>query len=223
MKGILITSHLKKETRAMQECLSVFQEYLQEDVQQENSLELDLLQELEQLKQKKLEFVPLPKTIDCIRFCKLSGQQDPQDLVKKIISDLLTRKMKKTRFTQRIIPIQDSCPSHVSSILEKLETLIQTSNISNDSPGSTFKIILKSRFNTRFKDEKDILLKKIANLVDEKHTVDLVGGRNVIIVYILQKIALLSVVCDYFQNFTFNLEAIDKELQTQEKKTLEII
>ena len=112
----------------MAECLNVFQEYLQEEeYQQENSLEAELLQELEELKHKKLEFVPLPKSIDCIRFCKISSLEDPQDLVKRIISDLSLKKLKKTRFTQRIIPIQETVPSHVSSILEKLKFLIQNS------------------------------------------------------------------------------------------------
>ena len=155
----------------MAECLNVFQEYLQEEeYQQENSLEAELLQELEELKHKKLEFVPLPKSIDCIRFCKISSLEDPQDLVKRIISDLSLKKLKKTRFTQRIIPIQETVPSHVSSILEKLKFLIQNSKISKESPDSLFKIILKIRFNTRFKEDKDELLKKIANLVYERHT-----------------------------------------------------
>jgi tRNA acetyltransferase TAN1 len=210
MKGILVTAHLKKETKAMHECLSVFEEYLQDDDDQENSndVEAELMRELQQLKKKKIEFMPLPKSIDCIRFCKLSIQGDPQDLVKKIISDLSLKKIKKTRFTHRIIPIQDSCNSHVPTILEKLNNLLQNSELSKESPISTFKIILKIRFNTKFKDQKDDLVRQIAALVDEKHTVDLVQGKNVVLVYVLQKITLMGIVSDYFKFYTFNLEEL---------------
>lgn len=207
---------MKKEVKAMHECLNVFQEYLQDDQEQENiDLETELMQELQELKLKKMEFIPLPKSIDCIRFCKLSTKDDPQELVKTIISDLSRTRVKKTRFTQRITPIQDSCMSHVPTILEKLQLLIQNSQISKDSQISTFKIILKIRFNTKFKDQKDDLLRQIAALVDEKHKVDLVQGANVILVYVLQKMTLMAVVSDYFKFYTFNLEEIDRDCTSQ--------
>ena len=210
ISGILITTHLKKESRAMNECLNLFQEYLDlidsgtESL--ENSLEDELSRELQELKQKKIQFLNLPKSIDCIRFCKIST--DPEILVKRIISDLSLKKLKKTRFTQRIIPIQDTCPSNLSNILQNLEKLIQNSKISKDSLPSSFKIILKIRFNTKFKDEKDSIITKIASLIDEKHVVDLNTGQNVIMVYILQKTTFMGVVCDYFEHFTFNLESV---------------
>ncbi len=198
----------------MHECLSIFQEYLQDDEDQENlnDIEANLMQELKQLKQKKIEFMPLPKSIDCIRFCKLSIDGDPQDLVKKIISDLSLKRIKKTRFTHRIIPIQESCMSHVPTILEKLENLLQNSQISKESPSSTFKIVLKIRFNTKFKDQKDSIVRQIAALVDEKHMVDLVQGTNVVLVYVLQKMTLMGIVSDYFKFYTLNLEELDKTL-----------
>ena len=118
------------------------------------------------------------------------------------------KKIKKTRFTQRILPIQMVCSSNIPIIIQKLQNLIQDSQISENSPPSSFKIILKIRFNTKFKEEKDVIMKKIANLVHEKHTVDLEAGKNVILVYILQKNTYLGIVSDYFDHYTLNLESI---------------
>ena len=211
--GILITTHLKKEFKASSECLLLFQEYLKEEMENSNGIgiENELEMELKALKNNNsLEFIHLPKEIDCIRFCKTTGV-DPVLLVKDIITHLKTTKIKKTRFTQRMLPIQVTCGSTFSIIFSKLEELLEKSHISKESEASSFKIILKSRLNTKLSQDKDLIIQKIANLVNEKHKVYLSGSNNVILVYILQKITFISVISDYQDFCTFNLESIPLE------------
>ena len=89
------------------------------------NLEDEFHKELENLKDAGAQkFKWIPTNMDCLNICQTFDPIDPNQLVKAILGDLASTKQKKTRYTQRMLPLQKICAASMTEILETSKLLI---------------------------------------------------------------------------------------------------
>ncbi|XP_070496125.1 THUMP domain-containing protein 1 homolog [Chironomus tepperi] len=128
------------------------------------------------------------------------------ELGEKIIRDLFTTQQKKTKFTNRMLPIMRTCRA-------KMEDIVNTSGELFDQhflkEPSTFAIIFNKRLNNDI--QRDDVIKELAALVSQKNMlnkVNLKEPKKTILVEIIKGLCCLTVVTDYILLKKYNLNEL---------------
>ncbi|KAJ1651675.1 hypothetical protein IWQ61_007816 [Dispira simplex] len=172
------------------------------------SIEDRVTRELALLKQPRSNrlVTPLHTMTACLVFFKISPHINPNVLVPHIVKDLAETKKRVTRFTNRLLPVAQTCYANPHDIIALAKTLLAPIFHQEASPASTFAIIPKIRNNQRV--DRMSLIHTIAEVVGPNHTVDLENPRYFILVDVLKSICFMSVVQDYYRYRKFNLYTI---------------
>ncbi|KAI9318905.1 hypothetical protein DFJ73DRAFT_336881 [Zopfochytrium polystomum] len=177
-----------------------------DDDEEEVGIEDAFAKEMGTLKKPKKthRFSPQDVGIDCTIFIKAGAGIDPKALVGAILKDLDQTKKKKTRFTQRILPIEQCSAAFLADIITLAKKIV-VPQFPSDSPVK-YSIVFNRRFNDQI--SRDELIPKLAELVGPAHQVDIKNPDRVILVEIFKGICGMSVVDDFYKYKKYNLEAV---------------
>lgn len=238
IKGFLVTCNFK-ERDSIRECYGLLNEYYKKsqkepEVTVEVKLEEDddditsqIQDQIEKTNKALKERIQLFQSIDtgvqnCL-FIKTSIE-DPIALGSAIIRDLATTKIKRTKVTLRLLPIQTVCKAKMEDIVNAAGLLFDQYFLKDPV---TFAINYNKRFNNDVK--RDDVIKELADIVSMKnplHKVNLKDPQLSIIVEVIKGCCLLSVIPDYLKLKKYNVNELwekrDKapsdDLSSQEKE-----
>lgn len=236
MCGFLITCTLNKERSSAREMCELLSEHveklypelcekkeIEEKINSDNEeeeeeedfddIEASLAKELEDMKGNKKEenkFEVVPLNINCLGFIKAKIPIDPTKVVRSIFETIETEKEKKTKYTQRVIPIVNTCITNKPEIFKLAETIVKP-YFPDDQP-KEYAIMIKIRNNSKM-DRMEII-QGVAGVIGEKHKVNLTNPSLFVIVEIFKTVCGISVVEDYFKYKKYNMEEVfEKTLQ----------
>ena len=202
MRGYLITCHRNKEKQATIEILSLFNEYFEKDHEFQGSLEDQLKQETSALLDEK-EFTSIPTGTDCLVFIQ-TKTIEPVAFLDKILDDLMASKKKKTRYTSRIIPFEQSCKANLTEIKEMALKMVAPRF--QGQPSIPYAILPRVRNNSHL--DRDKIIQCIYPLIGQDHLVELKTPQLTILVHVLQTICGICIVEKYSDRLKFNLEML---------------
>ncbi|KAF7724459.1 hypothetical protein EC973_000968 [Apophysomyces ossiformis] len=203
MSGIMITCARGREGQAVKEIMDVFNEYADElypsekngnEEEEEESiddLETSIAKEVEALKgpKTKKRFANIPTNTDC---------------------DIMTKQLKKTRYTSRLLPVEITCPSHLPDIERVAQRVIAPQFNTPNEDGSIiprrFAVVARVRNCTKI--DRMTVIQTLAGIVGPNHSVDLDNPELTIIVEICQTICMMSVVKDFGKLKKYNVESL---------------
>lgn len=161
----------------------------------------------EETKEKTYKFKSLDSGSKGLGFIR-ADIDDFHELIVTIIADLATTKVKRTRFTNRIIPIEKVCSAKIDDIMNAAGEIFDKHFLKEPC---TYAINFNHRCNNDF--QRDEVIKQLAeliNLKNIKNKVDLRNPQKTVIVEIVKGLCLLSVVPDYVKYKKYNLNEIAK-------------
>ncbi|KAJ3184197.1 THUMP domain-containing protein 1 [Geranomyces variabilis] len=219
MQGIYCFVTMDRETKAVSELRGLLHEYLeriygpQESIAGSSSDEggdvSDLLtKELAELKKAptntKQQFYWRKTNMDCVVFLQTYAPIEPAEFVRKVLTDLQETKIKKTRYTQRLHPIQRTCRPYEDDLKEAARPLLAL----HFEGKKGIKWAVEARVKRNSSIKREVAIDLIAGLVGPDHVVDLKNAEVTVIVEVLTNVCGISVVRDYQELRKFNLEEI---------------
>lgn len=230
--GIYVSCARRKEANCRQELLNLLSEKVPEyfdlenveDDEDENQIdkkELSIedkikqeLQELEESKNSKKELLqPVDVDLECLVFIKTKKPIDPEVLVEKLCKECYESGQKTTRYTQKLVPIMDSCSSTGDDPLEKVrqlarKVLARHFHQEKDQKPVKFAVQVSRRnFNVL---KSDVIIKTIAECVGNSHghSVDLKNYDKLIIVECYKNNIGMGVANNFLKYSKYNLQQI---------------
>ena len=157
------------------------------------------------------------KTSNCV-FIKTTLDH-PNELVTKLLSDVMQSGKTKARFILKIFPVLGTCRA-VEDKIEKLVEELVSSHFA-DRPLGTFAIIYKVRCNNL---SRDVILPTVGKAVYKacpSSKVDLTNPDYVISVDVLTKFACISIMKDFNRLKKYNLQELAKPETVVHSRTTE--
>ncbi|KAJ3042605.1 hypothetical protein HK097_001967 [Rhizophlyctis rosea] len=251
MAGILAFCILGKERQCISELTKLLQEYAEivypelypkqhadSDSEDPISIEDAFANEMKEMKKPKQQklFYPMTMSMDCVVFIRTLPPIDPVHLVHRIFLDLAEKKRRKTRLTQRLIPISKTCHAGIDDITaltreltkdvfppdEKQKGAKSAETTERGESLPTWMFEFKCRWNDNI--TRDRLLQHIPALIPEKYKVHL-GNPDIVLSYqIIKHICGISLLKDYIKFRKYNLDLLLEkglDLEGKKKKTVE--
>ena len=173
----------------------------------------EIAKEIAELKAEKKRFQLVDTTLNNMMFIAVSDSSiEPCKLVHKILSTLREKKERKTRFTQRLLPVSHTCYASLDDI--KKTALAMTKDQFHNKTPKTFGIFFKSRNNSSI--SRDDVIKAVAGVVTDNETfaefnkVHLDNPEYAIIINIVKTVAMLGVVKDFKLLCKYNIDELTK-------------
>lgn len=157
------------------------------------------------------------KTSNCV-FIKTTLDH-PDELVTKLLNDVLETGKTKARFILKIFPVLGTC----RAVEDKIEKLVEElmSSYFADRPLGTFAIIYKVRCNSL---SRDVILPTVGRAVYRAcpaSKVDLANPEYVISVDVLNKFACVSIMKDFNRLRKYNMQELAKSEGSMSNQTSE--
>ncbi|KAH8371519.1 hypothetical protein KR093_007841 [Drosophila rubida] len=140
--------------------------------------------------------------------------EDPVELGKYIVEDIIKTAKPMSRFILRLVPIEAVCRANMPDIINAAGLLFDKYFLKEPT---TYGIIFNHRYNQQIK--RDHIIKELADLVNAKNIgnkVDLQHAKKSIIVEVLRGWCLLSVIDNYLGCKKYNLAEL---IYPSKKKT----
>lgn len=246
--GIYATCPRRKENSCRQELMNLFSEKIPEyfdltktnnndeeekegdDDKDDDKKELSIedkikleLEEIKESKESKKDFLqPIELDVECLIFIKTKKPIDPEILIQNICKECYETGIKNTRYTQKLMPIKNTCTTTGDEPLENIKSLakkVLAPHFHNDKDQKSIKFAIqvsKRNFNQVKSDE---IIKTIAETIghDHGHIVDLKNYDKLIIVECYKNSVGMGVADNYLKYSRFNLQQIyDKQQDTKE-------
>lgn len=187
----------------------------------ELSIEEKIQQELSDLKDQSKKdndhLQPMELDCECVLFIKTRKPIDPETLVQNFVKDCFESGIKSTRYTQKLIPITDSCSTgdEPQQHLRDLAKRVLKRHFHQEEGQKPVKFAIqvgKKNFNTLKSDE---IIRIVAECVgrDHGHQVDLKNYDKLIMVECYKNNIGMGVVKDFQKYCKFNLQLIFDKLQ----------
>jgi len=139
---------------------------------------------------------------------------DPPTFLSKVFSFLKETSTARTRFTNRVLPIQMTCPAEIHIILKTIVPLLRNFFQQKDNKRLKFKVELRIRNNNSV--SKSTLLPEVVKLVGRPHVVDLNSPDTLIIIEIFRHCCCLAVVdAAVFPNFNIRSLTASSQATTE--------
>ncbi|KAI8142162.1 hypothetical protein BJV82DRAFT_669826 [Fennellomyces sp. T-0311] len=221
MSGIMVTCTRSKESRAQKEVIDLFDEYAKKmypddeakaqgsEEEEELDLEAQVAKELAELKQPVKDnnrslFSNISTNMDCVLFIRTRAPVEPVPFVHRILTDLKNNKQQRTRYTSRLLPVENTCHANLNAIEKMAESILGPKF--HNQPAKSFAVVCRIRNCTKL-DRMEVI-QKLASVVGQGHRVALENPDLAIIVEICQNICMMSVVEDFNELKKYNLESI---------------
>ncbi|KAH8549726.1 hypothetical protein BGW37DRAFT_95460 [Umbelopsis sp. PMI_123] len=226
--GVMVMCARKKEDRAAREILDIFNEYADklypeealkegesEEAEEEEDEDIEdmIAKEVKAMSNKpksKKRFVSLHTDTDCVLFIRTNPPIEPVSFVHHIMTDIKATQKKRTRFVSRLLPVEKTCNANLPEITRLAEDLFKSHFHTAGDEGKIEpkKFAIVCRIRNCQKMDRQELTKTLAGVVGKEHTVDLVNPDLVIIVEIIQTVAMISVVEDFYDLKKYNIESL---------------
>ncbi|XP_049849372.1 uncharacterized protein LOC126318605 [Schistocerca gregaria] len=230
LHGVLVTVDRCREHKAAREVLDLFNDVAEQhkpsnlEYSESSDLESQLYEEVRQLKEQKPQRFEVIdsgcKNLVFINF--LDKNLDPIEFVHETLDYVINvTKEPRTRYTNRIIPIQKTCAASENSIAKTAVSLIELAfqrktGEDEKSSGYKYMVELKSRNNNSiFKESiRDLLVSKM----DPSHSVDLRHPDKIIMVEIFKKACGIAIIDSKMNNLykRYNIRTITMNLKQSE-------
>lgn len=196
-----------------------------------NQLSIEINKAKQESKDKACLFQAVDSGSNGVSFIRTSVENH-YDLGIKIIRKLAELKTKRSRFTNRLLPIESVCKANVEDITDSAGKLFDKHFLRESS---TFSIIFNKRLNNSIHREE--IIKQLADLVVQKNIgnkVNLKNPEKTILVEVIKGLCLLTVLPDYLELKRFNLNELwikkdiekndptNSDQQNQEDDTIKI-
>lgn len=129
---------------------------------------------------------------------------DPVGLGVKIVRDIASTKVAKTRFLLRLLPIEIVCRANLVDIMATAERLFDKHFLGGEP--KTYAIMFNRRYNNEVK--RDNVIKELAEIIQAKNgknKVDLKAPQFSVIVEVIKGFCCMGVVPDYLELKKYNL------------------
>ena len=149
---------------------------------------------------------------DCTAVVKTKGllfvefhdqKMDPVDVCADCLKEVRDTGRTKTKYLVRATPVLATCYAKYEDILKATKPLIEK-YLSSSMEATSYCIVYKKRSNEEL--DRLELIKKIADLVDKKHTVELTMPKKTILVDVLMNVCCIGVCDDYFALRKYNVQ-----------------
>lgn len=233
--GVFVTCDMGRESKCIAEALDIFSQSVEESASgdddgesssNEDDIEAQIKREVEGLKpgaKKPPKFQAIRMDVPCVAFIKFDKSIDPVQLVHKLCLEAQVHPEKKRgRWIQRMTPIT-MIKKTLSVDLEAFAREILKPHFHSGGPSRKYAIRPSISRNTKF--DRDTVIKTVASVVGQDHSVDLKNYDLLILVTVIQNVMGMSVVgSDYDQLKRYNLAELynpTPKPQTSEKKESE--
>lgn len=224
MKGFLCTSNRERDSvREAYNILNEFGDILygsealkkkndnQDDLEIEDELSLEVAELKKPTTPTERRFQSVATGVKGCIFIR-STVEDPVKVVNAIMENIEMKHERKTRFLQRMIPIQVTCKPTPEEILKTAETLIEE----HMEKCKSFSILFKVR---NFKVDREEVIHPLANIVSKKYPdikVDLDHAEVSIVIEVLRKTCCIGIVPNYHTRSKYNLIELALKLNLAE-------
>lgn len=222
--GVYASCPRSREKQCMDELLNLFTEKIEEygikpletkeqEPGKEMSLEESIAAELAELKDEGKKNEGQPKLVEpirldqeCIVFIKLRRPIDPEKFVHDVVADIYNLGTKRTKYTQKLSPVQHSCNATVEE-LQKLSKKVMERHFHTPGAQGIKYAIHVNRRNFSALEKMDII-RKVAECMghDQGHVVDLKNYDKLILVECFKNNIGMSVLEDYLKYNRYNLD-----------------
>ena len=216
-KGIIVTANFL-DYGCRREVFSLLDDFCGSEetptVAEENQeVEDEIAKEIAELKTKKKRFQLVDTTLNNLMFIAVSDTSiEVCQLVHKILSSLREKKERKTRFTQRLLPVSHTCYASMEDIKKTALSMLKD-QFYNKTP-KTFGIFFKSRNNSSI--SRDDVIKAVATIAKDDQTfaefnkVHLDNPEYAIIINVVKTAAMMAVVKDFKLLCRYNIDMLTK-------------
>lgn len=228
MTGFLVTFE-RSEFQAAKDCYELLNEYAdkiwgpekREETDSKQSIEDDLAAELSELKESKdkvRRFQKL-KTDVAGNFFMSTTVDDPGRLLTAIFEDLKTKQEQRSRFIQRLLPVQTTCKANIDTMKKTVETVLSSYDDSA-TPTLTYLVAGKIRHNSSLFHNP--MLQEIVQAVKvakPQWTGELRKPDLVLMLDVLHNVCCISLMPRYLEFRKYNLLEVTKPQQNPEKES----
>ncbi|KAL4786190.1 hypothetical protein BJX76DRAFT_355421 [Aspergillus varians] len=215
--GVFVTCEIGRESRCAAEVVDLFTQHVErpenggdeaESNSDEDDIEAQIRKEIEGLKpttaKKSSLFETVQFDLPCITFVRFDKSVDPEKLVHEICLDAQANPdQKRSRYIQRLTPAR-SIRKTLSVDLEEFAREILEPHFHSGGPPKKYAIRPSVRGHKKF--SRDVIIKKLADIVGPEHPVDLTNYDLIILVDVVQNIMSMSVAgSDYDKLKRYNL------------------
>lgn len=219
MTGFLVTFE-RSESQAVKDCYELLNEYADkiwgpektEDKDSKASIEDDIAAELSELKESKdkVRRFQKVKTDVARNFFVTTTVDDPGRLVTSIFEDLKAKHEQRSRFIQRLLPVQTTCKAHLDTIKKKVETVLASYDDSA-SPEVAYLVAGKIRQNSSLQHKAMLLeIVQVVKSAKPLWTGELHKPDLVLMIDVLQNICCISLMPHYLEFRKYNLLEVTK-------------
>jgi len=214
MQGVLITANFLggKCKREMMDLLNDYTKCEADVVENDEDAHDEISKEIEEMNKSKT-FATVDIGVGNILFVACQDKSiDIKELIHRILVDMRDKKIKRTRFTQRMLPITHTCYSSQEAIVTAAKDMLPAI-FYNDKP-KTFGIVIKVRNNTDANKVKMDTIKKVADVATDGKTwgevnrVNLDKPQYTILIHVLKTHAFMSCVEDFHLLAKYNVDQI---------------
>ncbi|XP_050029316.1 THUMP domain-containing protein 1 [Dermacentor andersoni] len=219
MTGFLVTFE-RSEFQAAKDCYELLNEYADkiwgpekpEGAGSKESIEDDIAAELNELKESKdkVRRFQKVKTDVAGNFFVTTTVDDPGQLVTAIFEDLKAKHEQRSRFIQRLLPVQTTCKANLDTMKKTVETVLASYNDSA-SPEVAYLVAGKIRHNSSL--QHNPMLQEIVQVVKAAKPQWIGELRKpdlVLMVDVLHNICCISLMPRYLEFRKYNLLEVTK-------------
>ena len=216
-KGILATANFL-DYGCKREVFDLLNEFSQTkdgvEATPDHDIDAEIAKEIAELKEDKKRFQLVNTSLNNIMFIAVNDDAiDICELVHNILTTLRENKQRKTRFTQRLLPVSHTCYASIEDITKTAKTMLKDA-FYHTTP-KTFGIIFKSRNNSSI--SRDAIIKAVASVATDGETfaesnkVDLENPEYAIVINIIKTIAFMGTVKDFKCLSKYNIDELTKD------------
>lgn len=219
MTGFLVTFE-RSEFQATKDCYELLNEYAdkiwgaekQEETDSKQSIEDDLAAELNELKESKDKTRRFQKVKTAVtgNFFITTTVEDPGRLATAIFEDLKSKQEQRSRFVQRVLPVQTTCKAHLDTMRKTVETVVGAYD-DQGSPQLGYLVAGKIRHNSSL--QHNAMLQEIVEVVKSAKPQWMGELRKpdlVIMLDVLQDVCCISLMPRYLEFRKYNLLEVTK-------------
>ncbi|KAL8924734.1 MAG: hypothetical protein Q9172_002552 [Xanthocarpia lactea] len=175
-----------------------------------DDIEAEIDKEVQGIQDSKQEalFVPVKIDVQCVLFFKTREPVEPVSFVHRICADAMNRAIiKKTRHVKRLTPMARMGKATEKSLEEVAKAVLAP--VFHRDGVSAQKFAIRTTIRNNHTMKRDDVIKRVADLVGQPHTVDLKGYDRMILVDVYRNILGMSIVGNDFEGLKrFNIAEI---------------
>ena len=219
MQGVLVTCFRNCEAKCTKDIYYLLNRVIEQQYTDTNASTADSRTFEEQLKEEVADlrdrtqkpFLAVDPGLQSMVFIQIDPSKLPPSLATNASVTLVERLFEmattsglKSRFCQRILPVQQLCHARMEEVLRVAGQLIKSS-FSNDTPVE-YAVVFEQRLNHSL--DRETVVKAVAELVGPRHRVNLSSPDWAILVQVFKNWCALAIVPGYTRYRRYNIQLV---------------